>query len=1307
MQQTVFFSLRFFVVFVPVFLWVTVPAGPMCFAAVHKDISPHRLVASSVSGTESVQVRSARHVLAFFPDKVIFGGMGHALMESFIDADPVVPQMSRLSADFETRSAGNGTAGFVVNYPGLWQGISLRYAAEGDAIVQTTYTLDPYADPDRILLEYGVSGSVMPDGSLRFTMPSGLGWFSLSAPVAWQMAGERRIAVDVAYELRGERSYGFRLGGYDRSRPLYIDPVYTWRGLSGSVKNDYGRAIAVDAAGNIYVAGSSEDNFDHISGNGTVPAPLHAHNPNGLTNTDLTVCKLSSNGNLQWYTMYGSSMNDYATSIAVDATALYITGESAEGWVGDSDRAPLHAYTGLSDITVLKLTRNGVYQWHTFYGSASGQDKALDIAVDGTFLYVVGESEKSWQAAGSTAPVHAHSGGNATDMAIVKIGSDGTYNWHTFYGAAALADTAAGVAVDNSHDIVVAGTGGGDWSGMSQWPLHARCTTAGVPDIAVMKLSPAGICRWYTFYGSCSADSSGKSDASGGVVLDPVDNIYVVGTSYDSWQGDGSTDPLHPHGGGSEGGEDIVALSLDSRGVYRWHTFYGSSGSDVGNGISFDRGIVTLAGYSWASWLGDGGAQPDTPFSGIADVVTIRLDHQGAYHWHGFYGSSALDFGTGVDVYDRDSIFVVGSSWENNNKPDIMAMAIDDILVINHRLQVFVNLIRGASGTVTSVPDGIHCTSSICQADYEYGTSVTLTATPNPFSSVFGGWSGDCVSSPHLFMDGSKQCTAYFVPKPVNITTIAAPESAGTVVCAPNPGEYGASSTCTITPASGYRTESTGGTCGLNHDGGFQYTTDTLTADCTVTANFIRVYPITETAQPTSGGTVDCDPNPVDTGDTSTCRILPNSGNRLVSVSGDCGGDFAPGSTMDYITDPVNAACTVLAEFRQIHTILEKTNDPSGGSVACTPNPVDHNDSAACTITINPGYRLEGVYGDCGGTLAGSVYTTYPITSDCTVDAHFIEQHNITAAADPVAGGLVICTPNPVDHGLTSVCNITADNGYVLDTVDGTCGGTLSGSSYQTNVVTTDCTVTAHFLETHAVTVVSSPAAGGSTVCSPNPVPHGGVSVCTITPSHGYLPDTVSGTCGGFLSGAEYTTGPVTAPCDATVNFVTAHDINTTVSPVGAGTVACTPSPVKHGGVSVCTITANHGFHLTGADSTCGGSLSGNVYTTTTIMADCTVHADFGPGPYTLTVETNGGPGRIISTPAGIDCIGGCSADFAWNSTVSLQALTDPPYRFAGWSGNCDNQGRVVMNGDRHCTVHFKSFSWQMFLPAIIPVDRP
>ncbi len=99
-----------------------------------------------------------------------------------------------------------------------------------------------------------------------------------------------------------------------------------------------------------------------------------------------------------------------------------------------------------------------------------------------------------------------------------------------------------------------------------------------------------------------------------------------------------------------------------------------------------------------------------------------------------------------------------------------------------------VNKTGTGSGTVTSNPAGINCGND-CTETYSSGTTITLTATPNP-GSVFAGWSGDCSScgtnpTCTITMNANKTCTATFntagggggggIPAP-SLSNITSPE---------------------------------------------------------------------------------------------------------------------------------------------------------------------------------------------------------------------------------------------------------------------------------------------------------------------------------------------------------------------------------------------------------------------------------------------------------------------------------------------------------------------------------------------------
>jgi hypothetical protein len=71
------------------------------------------------------------------------------------------------------------------------------------------------------------------------------------------------------------------------------------------------------------------------------------------------------------------------------------------------------------------------------------------------------------------------------------------------------------------------------------------------------------------------------------------------------------------------------------------------------------------------------------------------------------------------------------------------------------------------------------------------------------------------------------------------------------------------------------------------------------------------------------------------------------------------------------------------------------------------------------------------------------------------------------------------------------------------------------------------------------------------------------------------------------------------------------------------------------------------------------------------------------------------GPGRVTSSPEGIDCTasgGTCSATFSKNTTVSLTAMPDGGAAFGGWgrsASGVDNPLQVRISGDLTVTAHF------------------
>ncbi|HEX3906696.1 MAG TPA: Ig-like domain repeat protein, partial [Mycobacteriales bacterium] len=86
------------------------------------------------------------------------------------------------------------------------------------------------------------------------------------------------------------------------------------------------------------------------------------------------------------------------------------------------------------------------------------------------------------------------------------------------------------------------------------------------------------------------------------------------------------------------------------------------------------------------------------------------------------------------------------------------------------------------TGTISSDPSGIDC-GTTCSADYDHGTTVTLTATPDA-GSGFAGWTGDCSGTDPctVTLDAAKSVGATFTLLPLHTLAVTrAGNGSGTV----------------------------------------------------------------------------------------------------------------------------------------------------------------------------------------------------------------------------------------------------------------------------------------------------------------------------------------------------------------------------------------------------------------------------------------------------------------------------------------------------------------------------------------------
>ncbi|AUH72171.1 hypothetical protein CAB17_08920 [Legionella sainthelensi] len=199
----------------------------------------------------------------------------------------------------------------------------------------------------------------------------------------------------------------------------------------------------------------------------------------------------------------------------------------------------------------------------------------------------------------------------------------------------------------------------------------------------------------------------------------------------------------------------------------------------------------------------------------------------------------------------------------------------------------------------------------------------------------------------------------------------------------------------------------------------------------------------------------------------------------------------------------------------------------------------------------------------------------------------------------------VSATPSSqvVNYNSTATIIVNADSGYAV-TANSTCGGSLVGNVFTTGAVTSNCTVI-FSSNIRTFTVNATGDAHVSVIPPSQTVTYNSTAIITVNADPGYTV-TANSTCGGSLVGNVFTTEAVTSNCS--VSF--SSTIETfTVSAIGSPHINITPPSqiVNYNSTAHINVTPDAGYTVT-ANSTCGGSLVGNVFTTGPVTSNCTVH---------------------------------------------------------------------------------------------------
>lgn len=416
-------------------------------------------------------------------------------------------------------------------------------------------------------------------------------------------------------------------------------PVPSWVVLQDGAGHsyDYGNAVTTDAAGNVYVTGSSDQ--------------------------DYVTSKYGPAGDLKWSARYDGPGHglDNPVAVAVDAGGnVYVTGSSYGGPanLGGSDY----------DLATIKYSAAGVEQWvQRFNGSGNQGDAARGLALgpEGE-VYVTG---------------YAYQAASAWDFITLRYDADGQLRWSVGYDNGFGADRAAAVATDPQGNVYVTGE---SWSDAGQFDLvsvsytsdgdrrwldrydgsqhgaespaaittaeDGTCwvtgTSAGTnnTDVVTLRYDAAGTRLWAARYNG----TGNGPDIGHAVVADAAGNCYVAGVSQ-----------------GAQTGPDYVTLKYGPTGTALWSATYNgtSGGNDQALAVAVRNGKVYVTGQS-------GNAGGGTGFA------TLNYSETGSVLWTARYegpvvnGSGANGMALGAD----GSLAVVGNAWTTAGKQDIAVL---------------------------------------------------------------------------------------------------------------------------------------------------------------------------------------------------------------------------------------------------------------------------------------------------------------------------------------------------------------------------------------------------------------------------------------------------------------------------------------------------------------------------------------------------------------------------------------------------------------------------------------------------------
>lgn len=364
-----------------------------------------------------------------------------------------------------------------------------------------------------------------------------------------------------------------------------------WVRTGGSSGGDEGRAVTTDSAGNVYVTGYFSSN-----------ASFSGHSVSSKGGYDMYVIKYDADGNFAWIRSGGGYDHDDGYGIAVDNNGnCYVAG----GWRDEAyfDDDTLSSFGGY-DGFIAKYSALGNQVWVKRVSAGCSDDRGLRLQIDpegilrlsGYFYSTILTSWESGMASrGSRDAFYMSLDQDGNPISSVHIGGPGEESGNDTW-------------VDALGNVYYAG----HFSSTVQFGPSISLTSIGLGDLFLAKYNPAGNVLW--------ARQGGGGGDEYGMTVAGFDNGVVYGGPFLGIAVFSDTFLI------SSGDYDAVVAKYTHDGDFVWARKMGGTGHDYTYNLCADQdGNVYVAGHFTGTATFD-----DTTISGHGDrdffVVKIASD---------------------------------------------------------------------------------------------------------------------------------------------------------------------------------------------------------------------------------------------------------------------------------------------------------------------------------------------------------------------------------------------------------------------------------------------------------------------------------------------------------------------------------------------------------------------------------------------------------------------------------------------------------------------------------------------------------